>query len=239
MNQSQTLDDYFKKARTWSDDHFGRIKQSLHRYQIAFLTAMGLNVVSLAVIGTLAHYQTVVPMLVHHYDNGITTIEPVAQNNAPMNRAQVESDIVRYIQHRESYDVSSYRAQFELINLLSDNTVEREYLAEQDKSNPAAPIKLLGHTGKREVHIYSINFLDTILENEKDIHKDHYHLAEVVFSLTDLDKVTGKTTQSQYNAMISWHYTNPPASPETRWQNWDGFEVTRYSKQPRHVENQP
>ena len=225
MNQSQTLDDYFKKAKTWSDDHFGRVKQSLHRYQVAFLTAMGLNVVSLIVIGMLAHYQTVVPMLVHHYDNGITTIEPVAQNNAPMNRAQVESDIVRYIQHRESYDVSSYRTQFELINLLSD------------KSNPTAPIKLLGHTGKREVHIYSINFLDTILENEKDIHKDHHHLAEVVFSLTDLDKVTGKTMQSHYNTMISWHYTNPPDSPETRWQNWDGFEVTRYSKQPRHVES--
>ena len=239
MNSSQTLDDYFKSARSWSDDQFGRIKQTCHRYQVAFLTAMGFNVVSLVVIAMLAHYQTVVPMLVHHYDNGITTVEPVVQNNAPVNRAQVESDIVRYIQYRESYDVSSYRAQFELINLLSDNAVEKEYLAEQDKSNAAAPIKLLGHTGKRDVHIYSINFLDSILENEKDIHKDHHHLAEVVFSLTDLDKVTGKTSQSHFNAMISWHYIAPPESPETRWQNWDGFEVTRYSKQPRHVENQP
>lgn len=237
MASSQTLNDYFKKARTWSDDNFARINQSRHRYQIAFLTAMGLNILSLIIIGILANYQTVVPLLVHHYDNGITTVEPATHTNAPLNRAQVESDIVRYIQHRESYDVSSYRTQFELINLLSDSTVEKEYLSEQDKSNASSPIKQLGSHSKREVHIYSINFLDSMLANEKEIHKDHHDLAEVVFSLIDQDKLTGKSTQTHYNALISWHYVNPPESPEIRWQNWDGFEVTRYSKQPRHVES--
>jgi type IV secretion system protein VirB8 len=238
MNASQTLDAYFKKARTWSDDNFGRINQSRARYKTAFLTAMGLNVVALIIIGILANDQTLVPMLVHHYDNGVTTIEPMSKKNTPINRTQVESDIARYIQHRESYDTSSYRVQFELINLLSDSVVEKEYLAEQDKSNPSSPITQLGSQSKREVHIYSINFLDSILANETDIHKDHHELAEVVFSLTDFDKVSGKTTQSHFNALIAWHYTTPPASPELRWQNWDGFEVTRYSKQPRHVESQ-
>lgn len=185
MSTSQTLDAYFKKARTWSDDQFGRLKLSLYRYQFAFLTAMGLNIVSIVVIGMLAHYQTIVPMLVHHYDNGITTIEPVNNKNTPIDKAQIESDIVRYIQHRESYDVSSYRTQFELIHLLSDSAVAKQYLDEQDKSNPESPIKFLGHQSKREVHIYSINFLDSILENEKDVHHDHHSLAEVVFSLLD------------------------------------------------------
>jgi type IV secretion system protein VirB8 len=198
---------------------------------------MGFNIVTIAVIGVLAHYQTVVPMLVHHYDNGVTTVEPVTQTNAPINRAQVESDIARYIEHRESYDVSSYRAQFELIHLLSDAQVEKEYVAEQDKANPESQIKILNHHIKREVHIYSINFLDSALWNEKDIHKDHHPLAEVVFSLIDTDKMTGKSTSSHYNAMISWHYTNPPNSPETLWKNWDGFEVTRYSKQTRLTEH--
>ena len=75
-----------------------------------------------------------------------------------------------------------------------------------------------------------------MLANEQDIHKDHQSLAEVVFTLSDTDKTSGKTTSTHYNAMISWQYTNPPDSPETRWQNWDGFEVTRYSKQLRSVE---
>ncbi len=236
MSQNNHLNAYFKRARSWADDQFGHLEQSRNRYQAAFLAAMGFNLVSLGVIGMLAHYQTVVPMLIHHYDNGVTTVEAMSSEHTPINRAQIESDIVRYIQHREAYDVSSYRAQFELINLLSDNTVEKEYLSEQDKSNPTSLIRLLGNHVKREVHIYSINFLDSMLAHEKDIHKDHHSLAEVVFSLIDIDKFTGKTSQSHYNSMISWHYTNPPTSPQNRWHNWDGFEVTRYSKQPRHVE---
>ncbi len=231
------LNDYFKRARSWADDQFGRLEQSRNRYQAAFLSAMGFNMISLIVIGILAHYQTVVPMLVHHYDNGVTTVEPIKNNQTPINRAQVESDIVRYIQYREAYDVSSYRAQFELVNLLSQNTVAKEYLGEQDASNPASHIHALGNHIKREIHIYSINFLDSFLANEQDIHKDHQPLAEVVFSLTDTDKTTGKTTSAQYNAMISWHYINAPDSPEIRWQNWDGFEVTRYNKQTRSVES--
>ena len=235
MNQTQTLQDYFKKARSWADDNFGRLEQSRSRYQTAFILAMILNCVAIVVIGMLSHYQTIVPLIVHHYENGLTSIEPLKEKK-PLNKAQIESDIVRYIENRESYDASSYRTQFELIHLLSDNAVDREYLEEQSKANSTAPIKLLGEHGKREVHIYSINFLDSILENENDLHKDHHNLAEVVFSLTDTDKTTGRTTQVQFNALIAWRYLTPPDSPEARWQNWDGFEVTRYSKTLRSME---
>jgi len=233
---SKNAQHYFKQARTWADDQFGRLEQSRNRYQAAFLCAMGLNITALMVIGTLAHYQTLIPMLVHHYENGVTTIEAINQEQTPINRAQVESDIVHYIELREAYDVSSYRAQFELVNLLSNNEVGKEYLSEHESSNTASPLHTLANHSKREVHIYSINFLDSLLANERDIHKDHHALAEVVFSLIDTDKSTGKSTTEHFNAMISWRYTNPPNSPETRWKNWDGFEVIRYSKQPRIVE---
>ncbi|KXB23464.1 hypothetical protein PtVF66_14315, partial [Legionella pneumophila] len=176
MNKTH-MNDYFKRARSWADDQFGRVEQSRNRYQAAFLSAMGLNVAALIVIGMLAHYQTVVPMLVHHYDNGVTTVEPIENKETPINRAQIESDIARYIQYRESYDASSYRAQFELVHLLSNSTVAKEYLQEQDAANTASPIHALGNHIKREVRIYSINFLDSVLANEKDLHKDHHALA--------------------------------------------------------------
>jgi type IV secretion system protein VirB8 len=233
---STNLNPYFKQAKTWADDQFGRIEQSLARYQVAFLAAMGFNMVALTVIGVLAHYQTVVPMLVHHYNNGVTTVEPISNKQIPLQRAQVESDIARYIELRESYDLSSYRAQFELVHLLSNSAVAKDYVAEQDASNTISPLYALANHTKREAHIYSINFLDSLLANEQDVHKDHHALAEVVFSLLDTDKTTGKTSNVSYNAMISWRYTNPPNSPESRWKNWDGFEVIRYSKQTRSVE---
>lgn len=230
------LNRYFKRARTWADDNFGRLEQSRNRYQAAFLSAMGLNVMALCALVMLSHYQTIVPMLVHHYENGVTTVEAMDNSAAPINQAQVESDIVRYMQFREAYDISGYRTQFEMVHLLSNNQVAKEYVKEQEASSPDSHLKNLGEHTKREIHIYSINFLDSILANEKDIHKNHHALAEVVFSLTDTDKNTGKTSTKHFNAMISWRYTRAPDSPETRWKNWDGFEVTRYSKQARSVE---
>ena len=230
---AKSIKSYFKEARSWADDTFGRLEQSRNRYQAAFLSAMGLNIAALIVIGMLAHYQTLVPMLIHHYDNGVTTVEPLHNGQTPINRAQVESDIVRYIELRESYDASSYRAQFELVNLLSNNAIAKAYITEQDASNAESPIHVLSNHSKREVHIYSINFLDSLLANESDIHKDHHALAEVVFSLIDTDKFTGKNTTTHFNAMISWRYTNPSSSPESRWKNWDGFEIIGYSKRPR------
>ncbi|MDF1931655.1 VirB8/TrbF family protein [Legionella pneumophila] len=85
--------------RSWADDQFGQSNNRKTATKPHF-PAMGLNVVALVVIGMLAHYQTVVPMLVHHYDNGVTTVEPIENKVTPINRAQVESDIARYIQYR-------------------------------------------------------------------------------------------------------------------------------------------
>lgn len=227
--------DYFNRARTWADDTFAGVCQSRNRYQLAFTLSMGLNIAACIAVAVLANYQTLVPMMVHHYDNGITTVEPLNNPNAPMNRAQVESDIVRYITNRETYDISSYRAQFDLISLLSNGHVGAEYLQEQDKNNKEAPINLLGAHASRNVHIYSINFLDAALFNQKDLPKNHQNVAEVVFTLTDTDKTQGKPIERHYNALISWAYVTPSNSPLERWHNWDGFQVTRYSKTVRNV----
>lgn len=230
-----TPKDYFNRARTWADDNFSQLHQSRNRYQLAFMLSMGLNIVACIAVAVLANYQTLVPMMVHHYDNGITTVEPLSNTNAPINKAQVESDIVRYVTNRESYDSSSYRAQFDLIGLLSNSTVGEEYLKEQDKNNKEAPINLLGANAHRQVHIYSINFLDATLFNEQDISKNHQNVAEVVFTLTDTDKANGKPVAHHYSALISWNYVTPSTSPLARWQNWDGFQVVRYNKTFRNV----
>lgn len=234
-NNKNELQQYFKEARRWGQDNFERVTVSRSRYQTAFLVAMGLNVCTVLAVLMLSNWQTVVPMLVHHYANGVTTIEPMTQNNAPINKTQVESDIARYITQRESYDLSSYRAQFDLVSLLSSNAVNDEYVREQSKSSKTAPVHTLGTSAYRSVHVYSINFLDNFLANEKDFPKNHQNLAEVVFTLIDTDKATGKQSEQQYTALISWRYNEPSTAPELRWNNWDGFQVTRYSKQERNA----
>jgi len=236
MNQKQAQDMYFGKASTWADDLRDRVAQSQKRYQMAFFASMGANALMVTAVAVLAHYQTVVPLMVHHYDNGVTVVSPMKERVSLTDRSQIESDLVRYVLNRESYDASSYRVQYELVSLLSNNVTAQEYEREQNKSNAHSPIASLGNTHTRTVHVYSVHFIDDEAENEKGDYQDHHQVAEVVFQLTDTEKLTGKSTQTPYTALISWRYTTAPESPYLRWQNWDGFEVTRYSKQLQHVE---
>lgn len=226
--------DYFNQAKSWADDVFGAVEQSRNRYKAAFLIAMGLNSLALIAVLSLAQIQTLVPLMIHHYDNGVTTVEPLNNENIPINKAQVESDIIRYITNRESYDISSYRSQYDLVTLLSNESVLTQFNQEQDKSSKESPINTLGAAAERKVHFYSINFIDNNLFNEKSIPKNHQNLAEVVFTLIDSNKSSSHKTEKHYNALISWQYTTPSAAPDTRWKNWDGFLVTRYSKQLRN-----
>ena len=233
--KSEGPKDYFDRARTWADDTFGALEQSRNRYQVAFFSSMGLNILAVSAVFALAHVQTLVPMMVHHFDNGVVSVEPLAQEKAPMNKSQIESDLVRYIQHRESYDVSAYRTQYDLVNLLSTDSVAKAYMAEQDRSEKSSPINILGVEGKREVHVYNINFLDNVSFNEKTVSKDHHNVAEIVFTLTDVDKNSTRKTVHHYSTLVSWEYVKPSENPAERWQNWDGFLITNYTKQVRNV----
>lgn len=232
------MNQYFKEARSWADDCFGQMEKSRNRYKVAFLSAMGFATLSLGVIATLASWQTVVPLIVHHYDNGIVTVNQ-GESNLPASRAQIESDLVRYVQHRESFDTSSFRSQFNLVSLLSNSKVASEYHREQARDSKESHVKTLGAQIRREVHVYSIHFLDSLASNDNDLHKDHQNLAEVVFSCKDIDKDNGRIIQTtHHNALLSWRYTGLPNSPEVRWQNFNGFEITRYTKKARVVEVQ-
>lgn len=227
--------DYFANAASWADDTFGAMEQSRNRYQLAFVLAMSVNLVALIAVCVLANIQTLVPMMVHHYDHGVTTVEPLTHTNAPLNKAQIESDLAHYLTHRESYDISSYRAQFDLVNLLSSEAVAAEYAREQDRNVKDSPIQQLGATHMRNVHIFNIIFLDNVENNTNDLQKNHQNLAEIEFKSMDIDKATGLKTEHHYNALVSWAYVTPSTNPDVRWKNWDGLMVTRYTRQLRNV----
>lgn len=238
MNLSKSPNaSYFHQACSWADDKFGLMQASRNRYQAAFLASLGLSLCMGIALISLMPLKSVQTVAVHHYENGVTTVEQQSEKAAPINRAQIESDIVRYVINREAYDVSSYRAQFELVQLLSGNEVAREFEAQQSARNENAPVNILGTRITRSVHVYSINFIDNAHLNEKERKKkqNHSNLAEVVFAVKDHDKASNHDREQQYTALISWRYVKPSDSIEERWKNFDGFEVTRYSKAQRNV----
>lgn len=238
MNKAPLRGDYFKQACEWADDRLGGIESSRNRYRLAFLSTMVLCAVLALAISMMMPLKQLEPIMIHHYENGVTVAEQIKKQRPQATQAQIESDLVRYVNFRESYDMSSYRAQFELIHLLSSSSVALEYDKAQRSSNKESPVNQLGTQNSRSVHVYSVNFIDEERLNtqeQKGKKRNHHDLAEVVFSTKDHNKATGAEIERHFTALIAWNYRGIPSSPDARWNNWNGFEVTRYSVQQRNV----
>ena len=229
--------DYFTEARSWADDMYTHAVVSRNRYKMAFFIAMGLAVLLTVAINGLIPMQHLEPLLIHHYQDGRVTVLPMTQPYAPMNQAQVESEIVRYVINRESYNPSSYHEQYALINLMSNHETGMEYINQQAAGNKTAPINVLGNQGWRSVHIDSVVFLDSTLQNrhQPKAKQTHHNLAEVNFTLTDHFKNSALRKTKALTALVAWEYRGTPSDPNDRWRNWNGFTMTRYTLEQRNV----
>ncbi len=229
---------YFTLARHWADDVYTSAVVSRNRYQLAFFAMCVLSALLTIAIIMLVPTQHLEPLLVNHYSDGRVSVTPLKQNNAPINNAQVQSDIVRYVINRESYSAQSYDAQFSLVELLSTPSVTAQYLTAQKADNKHSPIHTLGKTGVRSVHVDNVLFLDRAALNQSKNATDnapaaHHNLAQVNFTMTN--HLDGNTNTIPLTAVISWTYHGTPTDPQQRWRNWDGFSVTAYRVQQRNV----
>lgn len=237
LNSSKTMGEdknYFQLARTWADDYYTLVTASRNRYRMAFLSAMGISVLLALSVISLSHTHEYIPLMVHHYDSGAVSIEQAENAYVPESQAEVESELVRYIVNRESYDPASFTEQYKLVTLMSDNKVSQDYHHNQSSDDQASFIATFGSRVVRSVKIQDVNFLDNAdLNNEKEHETHHKNLAEVNFMVTDKDVKSGTEKQTPYVAILSWTHTGIPHDPEARWMNWNGFTITHYQRNQR------
>ena len=220
------IDNYFQEARSWFDDVYVEAVGSRNRYRFAFLWS--LLIISMLLLGfiLLLPLQHTRLVLVHHMDDGTVWVEPPKNQKLIVSRAQIESDIVRYVINRESYSPTEYDHHYALINLLSNKEVADEYQHTQNAANPDSPINHFKHRITRRVHVQNIIYLN---KNSKQ------PLAQANFTVTDYDRITGRQKKQSLLALISWQYRGTPKDPASQWLNWDGFCVTHYSVQQRNL----
>ena len=235
--QLASKENYFVAARSWSDDLYAATIISRNRYKFAFFVAMGLATLLAIVVNGLIPLQHLEPLLVNHYQDGRVLVQPIHQPYAPTNQAQVESEIVRYVINRESFDSSSYDEQYSLVNLLSNNEIAKQYMNTQSIHNKQSPINLLGANGFRAVRVESVIFLDSVLKNQGKLSskQTHYNLAQVNFTVTDHFKDSAVKKIQARTVLIAWTYRSVPSDPGDLWRNWNGFTVTRYTVEQRNV----
>jgi len=229
---------YFQLAGSWADDIYTRTVLSRNRWRATSLYVLvPLSFLLLVCLSFLIPAQHLEPLLVNHYPHGYVTVTPTTTPATPRNQAQIESDIVRYVNNRLSYSAYTYEEQYSLVNLLSSHSVAQQYEQSQSSHNKKAPINTLGTQGFRTVHIDSVLFLDNInLNNAEKQIKGHQNVAQIDFTITDHPSRDRQPVTTTLTALISWAYRGTPANPENAWRNWDGFSVTHFVVQPRNVE---
>jgi len=229
-----TQSGYFTLARSWADDIYTTTVASRNRYRVAFLCAMGLSIGLSMAVFSLVPLQHIEPLVVHYTRDGDVWVAPTHQPSPPNNQALTESELVRYIQNRESYDPATYDEQYQLISLTSNRIVMHQYQRSQATSNRFSPIKVLGNKGYRTVHVEAVVFMDHEQPSRKN-NKHHANLAEINFTITD-HKNNGAIIQKiPLTVLVSWAYRGTPRNPSLRWRNWDGFTITHYRVVQRNV----
>ena len=228
--------DYFQTAKGWHDDYYTTAVASRNRYRLAFYVAMGLAVLLSLSVASLVPAQRLVPIAIHHYADGDVDVAPITNPHPPTNLAQTESHIVRYIQNRESYSADSYDVQYKLVMLLSNEAVAKQYVREQSVDNQTSPINTLGRKATKLVHVESVVFLDNeSAPNQVDDHVQHHNLAQVNFRVSVKEKDGNHRKTVPLTALVGWTYHGIPSDPNKLWQNWDGFQITRYQLQQRSL----
>jgi type IV secretion system protein VirB8 len=228
--------DYFQQATSWVDDYYTSVVASRNRYRIAFLGAMALTLALSVSVSVLVPNERFIPIKVTRYADNDVVVEPFTQPHPPMNQAQTESDVVRYVINRESYSADGYDVQYRLVKLLSSSEVAQDYQEVQRMGNPDSPINTLGRSAIRQVHVESILFLDNeSMQHQATEKAPHVNLAQVNFtvSVREKDRITATTTP--FTALVSWRYRGISKDKDMLWQNWNGFEVTRYDVQQRSL----
>jgi len=226
--------DYFTLARSWADDIYTTTIASRNRYRMAFLCAMGLCIGLSMAVFSLVPLQHIEPLVVHYTRDGDVWVAPTHQPSPPHDQALTESELVRYIQNRESFDPATYDEQYQLISLTSSGTVMHQYQRSQAANNPYSPIKVLGNKGYRTAHVEEVVFMDHQQPSQK-IGKQHANLAEINFMITDHKNNGAIIQKTPLTALVSWAYRGTPRNLSLRWRNWDGFTVTHYRVVQRNV----
>lgn len=246
---------YFKLARSWSDDYSIALELSRRRYQIAFLSMSGLVLLLIISLISLLPLQKIQLAIVHEGPSGETWVSTLDAGAKPSTTwGKEKSEIAHYVYLRESYDPMLYPYLSAQIRWFNDDLVQGEYLAAQSPNNHDSPSRLLSDKGFRTVKINSIVALDLESKNT-DTERGHLNLAQVNYVITDhsfgfenLAESVGSDSPDSpnssgesdnfsnassraYTALISWSYAGVPDQPEGLLQNWDGFVVSKYQTQ--------
>jgi type IV secretion system protein VirB8 len=210
---------YYEEAASWSADVHGALRASRRIAWIIAAAAVLVAVLEALALAALAPLKTVVPLAITvdrqtGYVQAETTLKPGAMSD---NLAVTQSNLVRYVTARESFDATDLRENYRQIMLWSGGEARVQYSNLMRKSAPDSPLNLYPATSQVSVNVESVSLLTPTT-------------ALVRFSTTRQDAGGGVQAPRFWAASIAFRYAEGPMSMGDRFINPLGFQVTRYRR---------
>ena len=215
---------YFSDGETWDQEIFANITLSKSRAWLLSFFCMGITTLALLTLVFLLPLKTFAPYVitVDKSTGYVEVTKGLYDGNLTPDDAVTESNLVRYVSTRESYNPSILRENYTFVTLMSAGAALTEFQRLWDGKNPDNPSVRLGAQAAIEIKIKSVSFL-----NERT--------ASVRFQREFRTNDQVKT--SDWNAVMNFQYVNKPMKMEDRFQNPLGFQITSYRINPEALEN--
>jgi type IV secretion system protein VirB8 len=220
--KSQT-DQYFTDAGTWDQEIFASISLSRNRAWLVAFFCMGVTVLALLTLILLLPLKTFAPYVitVDKSTGYVEVTKGLYDGNMTIDQAVTESNLVRYVSTRESYNPSVLRENYNLVALMSAETALDEYQRLWDGKNQDNPSVRMGTQAAITIKIKSVSFLNERTASVRFLRE--YHANDQIKS-------------SDWIAVVDFQYVKTPMKMEDRFQNPLGFQVTSYRINPEAPE---
>jgi len=219
MVTTDSLKDYFDKARRFDQD---RIVSAERSRRLAWLVAMVASVlacVSVAAVVALTPLKTVEPFVIR-VDNSTGIVEVVSALSSAAGSYDEEVTkyfAARYVRSREGYVWSEAEENFRTASLMSNAAEQQRFAASYRGSNPESPQNIYGRSASSRIGIKSISLINS-------------NVVSVRYTRTITRGEDVRTTH--WVATITYTYANAPISSSDRLVNPLGFVVSEYRADP-------
>ncbi len=205
-------------TKNWYSD---RYQTAIVQRNILFVASM---VALLGLFATIFLIYTKIPLVtVEPFAIEIDRRAGIVQAVAPLDGRQFEKDqavsnyfLVQYLRARETVNIGDFAFSANLVRLMSDPTIFKQYLKSSSPLDPKTPAGRIGQQGRRDVIIQSINPISS-------------GSVQLRFLVQETNSINEVRATEHYLANIHFEFRKIDLSLDEAFLNPVGFYVTEYS----------
>lgn len=215
-----------KDGKNWYKDKYQYVLVQRNLLALATLAALFCAAAAVFAVMRLTPHKSVEPFVIQIDEKSgiVQRVDPVTRNEFTSNEAIDRYFVAQYIRARETYILSVFKNNYDIVRVMSDRNVFSHYNASVREGNPESPAAILRADGVRTIKFKSISFIrrsDDAMRQEKVVQ------ARIVL----LDTSSRFSVPVEYHSIVTvtFRYTNLNLNEEERFMNPLGFLVTNYA----------